>query len=218
MKDTPPEQQTLVNEELVDQEPVDHEPADAPLLLDPKLWVPFVSSYLKGKPKAAECLASALAFTREAIQRGPEGVSQAVRALSRGIERAFRETREHEACIRLFGFSMVGFLPPSDELLALLNPAIKRAEAEQRKHLARQGWLDDEQEEDSDEVSSGQRRDSSRRSGRERRRESTKPRDAQSAAKGPRRGESSQAKKSPQAAVVELTSRRGKKAGRKAAS
>lgn len=98
--------------------------------LDKKLWVPFVKNHIRNDPEAIECFAWCLAFTREAIELGPEGVMETIDSLTCGIEKAYLRTEAHRAALKLYTLSLLGYLRPQDEPLKLLNDAIARGEAE----------------------------------------------------------------------------------------
>jgi hypothetical protein len=101
-------------------------------LVDPELWVTFIRVFLKGKPDddTVHCLAHALAYSREAIDRGPDAVAQLAIALDKGVKRIFRETPQHKACFRLFSLGLLGYLKPEHEVLSVLAPAVEAGEAE----------------------------------------------------------------------------------------
>lgn len=102
-------------------------------ILDKKLWVPFVKHHIGNDAEAIECFAWCLAFTREAIELGPEGVMETIDSLSCGIEKAYLRSEAHRAALKLYTLSLLGYLRPQDEPLKLLKDAIARGEAEVRR-------------------------------------------------------------------------------------
>jgi hypothetical protein len=105
--------------------------------VDPELWLTFIREFLKEKPddETVHCLAHALAYSREAIDRGPDAVAQLACALEKGVKRVFRDTPQHKASFRLFTLGLLGYLKPEHEVLNVVVPAIEAGEAEaERTH------------------------------------------------------------------------------------
>jgi hypothetical protein len=58
---------------------------------------------------------------------------QAIESLTCGIEKTYLRSEVHQAALKLYTLSLLGYLRPQDEPLKLLNEAIARGEAEMRR-------------------------------------------------------------------------------------
>jgi len=103
--------------------------------VDHEDWTAILEPALCQDSAAVECLARLLFTIKKAIETGPDGVAQASRALSVGIESAYLYTDAHKAAQKLYLLSLTGELKPQDEPLQLINETIKRGtiEGEHRK-------------------------------------------------------------------------------------
>lgn len=93
-----------------------------------------LSSYfeviLGDNPCAPDCLAQVLVRFKEAIESGEEGVARAIKTLSDGLEMMYLRTEVHQAALKLYTLSQLGYVRPQDEPMAVLGPAIERSLAE----------------------------------------------------------------------------------------
>lgn len=96
------------------------------LLADETTWTAILEPALCQDPAAAECLARLLFTIKKAIDSGADGVRQASRTLSHGIELIYPYTNAHKAALELYLLSLEGDLRPQDEPVNLINTAIKR--------------------------------------------------------------------------------------------
>jgi hypothetical protein len=96
------------------------------LLADDNTWAAILEPALCQDTAAIECLARLLLTIKKAIDSGAEGVSQASRTLSQGIECIYPYTAAHKAALELYVLSLEGDLRPEDEPLNLINAAIER--------------------------------------------------------------------------------------------
>ncbi len=100
------------------------------LVVDHEDWTAILEPALCQDSAAVECLARLLFTIKKAIETGPDGVAQASRALSVGIESTYLYTDAHKAAQKLYLLSLTGELKPQDEPLQLINEAIKRSAIE----------------------------------------------------------------------------------------
>ena len=96
------------------------------LLADDTTWMAILEPALCQDPVAVECLARLLFTIKKAIDSGADGVRQASRTLSHGIELIYPYTNAHKAALELYLLSLEGNLKPQDEPVNLINTAIKR--------------------------------------------------------------------------------------------
>lgn len=99
-----------------------------PTLADGEDWAAILAPALCQDAVAVECLARLLFRIKTAIDSGPEGASQASRALLDGIELLYLYTDAHKAAVKLYVLSLEGNLKPQDEPLHLFNAALERGE------------------------------------------------------------------------------------------
>lgn len=99
------------------------------LLADDSTWTAILEPALCLDPAAVECLARVLFTIKKAIESGAEGVAQASRTLSQGIEVIYLYTDAHKAARELYVLSLEGKLRPEDEPLQLIGAAIERGNA-----------------------------------------------------------------------------------------
>ena len=95
-------------------------------LIDREDWTAVLEPALCQDSATVEFLARLLFRIKKAIDSGPDGVAQASRALSAGIEAAYLYTDAHKAAQKLYLTSLTGQLKPQDEPLRLINEAIRR--------------------------------------------------------------------------------------------
>lgn len=109
------------------------------LVVDHEDWAAILGPALCQDSATVECLARLLFTIKQAIENGPDGVTQASRALLVGIEAAYLYTDAHKAAQKLYLLSLTGELKPQDEPLQVINEAIKRStiDGEPRKGKAR---------------------------------------------------------------------------------
>ena len=100
------------------------------LVADHEDWAAILEPTVCKDSAAVECLARLLFTIKKAIDKGPDGVEQASKALSVGIETAYLYTDAHKAALKLYLLSLTGHLKPQDEPLQLINEAIKRGSVE----------------------------------------------------------------------------------------
>jgi len=100
------------------------------LLVSHEDWSGILEPALSKDSAAVECLARLLFNIKKGINNGPDGVEQASRLLSAGIESAYLYTDAHRAALKLYLLSLTGHLKPQDEPLQLINAAIKRSAIE----------------------------------------------------------------------------------------
>jgi hypothetical protein len=96
------------------------------LIADHEDWTAILEPALCQDSAAVECLTRLLFTIKKAIDNGPEGVTEASRALLAGIKAAYLYTDVHRAALKLYLLSLTGQLKPQDEPLQLINEAIKR--------------------------------------------------------------------------------------------
>lgn len=96
------------------------------LLADGDDWAAILEPALRQDTAAVECLARLLFRIKSAIDSGPEGATQASRALLDGIELLYHYTDSHKAAVKLYVLSLEGNLKPQDEPLNLINAALER--------------------------------------------------------------------------------------------
>lgn len=99
-------------------------------LVEHEDWAAVLEHVLCKDSAAIECLARLLFTIKTAIDKGPDGVQQASRAILAGIESAYLYTGAHRAALKLYLLSLTGQLKPQDEPLKLINEAIKRSTIE----------------------------------------------------------------------------------------
>lgn len=102
------------------------------LLVGHEDWSAILEPALSKVSAAVEFLARLLFTIKETIDNAPDGVEQASRALSAGIESAYLYTDAHRAALKLYLLSLTGHLKPQDEPLQLINAAIKRSTVESK--------------------------------------------------------------------------------------
>ncbi len=102
------------------------ERANDNLLADDNTWTAILEPALCQDPAAVECLARLLLTIKKVIDGGAEGVIQASRTLSQGIEFIYPYTAAHKAALELYVLSLEGNLRPEDEPLQLINATIER--------------------------------------------------------------------------------------------
>ena len=95
-------------------------------LADHEAWTVILEPALCQDSAAVECLARLLFTIKKAIDNGPDGITQASRALLVGIESAYLHTDAHKAALKLYLLSLTGQLKPQDEPLQLINEAINK--------------------------------------------------------------------------------------------
>ncbi len=100
--------------------------SDYELVVTHEDWAAILEPVLCQDSAAVECLARLLFIIKKAIETGPDGASQASRALLAGIEAAYLYTDAHRAAQKLYLLSLTGQLKPQDEPLRVINEAIKR--------------------------------------------------------------------------------------------
>ncbi len=100
------------------------------LLADDDTWTAILEPALCQDPAAIECLARLLLTIKKAIDSGAEGVIQASRTLSQGIEVMYPYTDAHKAARELYVLSLEGELRPADEPLRLITAAIERGKSQ----------------------------------------------------------------------------------------
>lgn len=99
-------------------------------LIDREDWTAILEPALCQDTATVEFLARLLFRIKKAMESGPDGVAQASRALSAGIEAAYLYTDAHKAAQKLYLISLTGQLKPQDEPLQLINDAIGRVTVE----------------------------------------------------------------------------------------
>ncbi len=99
------------------------------LLADEEDWAAILEPALCQDAAAIECLARLLFMIKRAIDSGPEGTSQASRALLDSIELLYLYTHAHKAAVKLYVLSLEGNLKPQDEPLNLINAALERGKS-----------------------------------------------------------------------------------------
>lgn len=100
------------------------------LLADDDTWTAILEPAVCQDPAAVECLARLFFTIKKAIDSGAEGVIQASRTLSHGIEFIYPYTSAHKAALELYVLSLEGELKPEDEPLQLINAAVERGKAQ----------------------------------------------------------------------------------------
>jgi hypothetical protein len=100
------------------------------LLADDDTWTAILEPALCQDPAAIECLARLFHTIKKAIDSGAEGVIQASRTLSQGIEFVYPYTDAHKAALELYVLSLEGALRPADEPLRLITAAIERGKTQ----------------------------------------------------------------------------------------
>jgi hypothetical protein len=98
----------------------------ANMLIDHECWEIITESGLRGDPGAADTFAHVLFYLKEAILGGPKEHSQAMKALTDGIETAYLHTTEHKLALKLYHLYLTGHLLPENEPQQLLLGAIAR--------------------------------------------------------------------------------------------
>jgi hypothetical protein len=88
-----------------------------PMVIDDVGWLILLEPTFQDRPQLAETLARYLFELKDAIERGPEGVTQAVESLGEGIRQAYLYTKTHQAALRLFCLYLAGELADSPEEL-----------------------------------------------------------------------------------------------------
>lgn len=99
------------------------------LLTNEEDWAAILEPALRQDTAAIECLARLLFRIKKAIDRGPEGATQASGALLDSIELLYRYTDAHKAAVKLYVLSLEGRLKAQDEPLNLINAALERGKS-----------------------------------------------------------------------------------------
>lgn len=102
------------------------------LLADEEDWATILEPALRQDAAVIEGLARLLFRIKRAIDNGPEGATQASRALLDGIELLYLYTNSHKAAVKLYVLSLEGNLKPQDEPLNLINAALERGKSRAR--------------------------------------------------------------------------------------
>ena len=95
-------------------------------VVDPETWEINFEEMIEKSPRTAENLARVLLLLLEAIESGPEGVSQVSNSLKDGIERAYLYTDAHRTGFRLFLLYIEGRLDIPDQPDELIGEAVAR--------------------------------------------------------------------------------------------